>query len=237
MTDKLYHECHDLVRQSRALLEDLQEWGFASICDQPAASAPAAVSEQKPQEKPSARPTTLADLEASLQGCQLCSLCKERKNIVFGQGNPAAELVLVGEAPGREEDERGFPFVGEAGRLLEKILFAMGLRREDVYICNVIKCRPPRNRDPQIDEIAACEQFLQEQLEIIRPRLIVTLGRFAAQTLLQSKDPISRIRGHWHEYRGIPLMATYHPAYLLRNPAGKRDVWQDIKQVLGRLEG
>jgi len=233
MTDKLYHECHEIIRQSRAFLEGLQDWGFSRIYEGPTAPAISIV----PGREAAPRPATLAELEASLQGCQLCNLCKERKNIVFGQGNPGAELVLVGEAPGRQEDEQGFPFVGEAGRLLDKILFAMGLNREEVYICNVIKCRPPRNRDPESEEIAACEQFLQGQLEIIKPRLIVTLGRFAAQTLLQSKDSISRIRGHWREYQGIPLMPTYHPAYLLRNPAGKRDVWQDMKQVLDRLNG
>ena len=143
--------------------------------------------------------------------------------------------MLVGEAPGREEDEKGYPFVGEAGRLLDKILFAMKLSRQDVYICNVIKCRPPKNRDPQPAEIAACEPFLQQQLAAIKPQIILALGRFAAQTLLQTNTPIGRLRGHWHEYQGVPLMPTYHPAYLLRNPAGKREVWEDMKQVLHRL--
>lgn len=237
MPDKVYHECRELITRGRALLEDLQEWGFDTV--------PRIEVEQLPicpatlpveRTAPPCRPETLDELEARLQGCILCGLCEKRRHIVFGGGNPQADLVLVGEAPGREEDEKGFPFVGEAGRLLDRILFAMQLSRQDVYICNVIKCRPPNNRDPQPEEIAACEQFLRQQLAIIQPRLIITLGRFAAQTLLQSKDPLGRLRGHWREYQGIPLMPTYHPAYLLRNPAGKRDVWEDMKQVLHRLK-
>jgi DNA polymerase len=155
--------------------------------------------------------------------------------VVFGVGNPKARLVLVGEAPGREEDEKGEPFVGEAGRLLDRILFAMGLSRDEVYICNVLKCRPPNNRDPEPDEVAMCEPFLIRQLAAIRPQMIVALGRFAIQTLLQSKAPISKLRGTWQQYQGIPLMPTYHPAYLLRNPNGKREVWADMKLVVERL--
>ncbi len=223
------------------MLEQLQDWGFSTLYAEaePVSAPELTVGRETPAPctlVKSIGPETLPELEASLKGCQECALCQERTNIVFGQGNPHAELVLVGEAPGREEDKRGFPFVGEAGQLLEKILFAMGLKRDDVYICNVIKCRPPKNRDPLVDEIAACEQFLQRQLAIIKPRLIITLGRFAAHTLLQTDLPIGRLRGQWREYQGIPLMPTYHPAYLLRNPAGKRDVWQDVKQVMQRLK-
>jgi DNA polymerase len=163
-------------------------------------------------------------------------LGQTRQCLVFGVGNPNARLVLVGEAPGREEDEKGEPFVGEAGRLLDRILFVMGLRRDQVYICNVLKCRPPNNRDPEAEEIATCEPFLIRQLAAIRPVLIVALGRFAIQTLLQSKVPISRVRGSWQQYQGIPLMPTYHPAYLLRNPNSKREVWADMKQVMARLQ-
>ena len=170
-----------------------------------------------------------------MSGCSLCPLCEQRNKIVFGAGNPQARLVLVGEAPGREEDEKGYPFVGEAGKLLDKILLAMHLSREEVYICNVLKCRPPDNRDPQPDEIASCEPFLKQQLALIQPELIVTLGRFAAQELLKTKEPIGKLRGNWHEYEGIPLMPTFHPAYLLRNPSGKRPVWEDMKQVMQRL--
>ncbi len=223
------------------MLEHLQDWGFtqlygqAQVEDEPCRAEHVLNLEPAVAKETVCIPENLTDLEASMQGCQQCSLCQERTNIVFGQGNPEAQLVLVGEAPGREEDKRGFPFVGEAGQLLDKILFAMKFKREDVYICNVIKCRPPQNRDPRAEEIAVCEQFLQRQLAIIKPQLIVTLGRFAAHTLLQTNTPISRLRGQWAEYQGIPVMPTYHPAYLLRNPAGKRDVWQDVKQVIKRL--
>lgn len=178
---------------------------------------------------------TLEMIRDDLGDCQRCPLCTHRNEIVFGVGNPQARLVLVGEAPGREEDLQGKPFVGEAGRLLDKILLAMGTRREDVYICNVQKCRPPKNRDPEPEEIAACEPYLQRQLAALKPDLILTLGRFAAQTLLRNATPISRLRGNWYTYQGIPLMPTYHPAYLLRNPAGKREVWEDVKQVMHRL--
>jgi DNA polymerase len=151
-------------------------------------------------------------------------------------GNPAAQLVFVGEAPGADEDQRGEPFVGRAGQLLTEIITkGMGLRREDVYIANVIKCRPPGNRNPEPDEVATCEPFLIRQLELIKPRVVVALGKFAAHTLLQTKTPITKLRGQWFEYRGIKLMPTFHPAYLLRNPGDKRLVWSDIKAVMGEL--
>lgn len=239
MPDKLYHESCELISQGRVVLDDLHHWGFDLVAQVAEAELPICPlpDSSSPNAQPVAcRAETLEELNARLQGCQLCPLCEKRQNIVFGVGNPQANLVLVGEAPGREEDEKGFPFVGEAGRLLDRILFAMQLTRQDVYICNVIKCRPPSNRDPQPEEIAACEQFLKLQLAAIKPQLIITLGRFAAQTLLQTKDPIGRLRGHWREYQGIPLMPTFHPAYLLRNPAGKRDVWEDMKQVMTRLK-
>jgi DNA polymerase len=182
---------------------------------------------------------TLEELRAEIGDCRRCKLCQGRTQIVFGVGNPHAELVFVGEGPGRDEDLKGEPFVGRAGQLLTEIITkGMKMRREDVYICNVVKCRPPENRNPESDEIAACEPFLIKQLEIVKPRLIVALGTFAAQTLLKTKTPISRLRGNWHTYQGIKLMPTLHPAYLLRNPADKRLVWQDIQAVLremGRL--
>ncbi len=232
MSDKLYHECHEVISQGRAILEDLQQWGFESVMKLPDEEPVATVGQAQ---QGVLTPNTLAELEAGLSGCSLCSLSKQRKNIVFGAGNPQARLVLVGEAPGHEEDEKGYPFIGEAGKLLDKILLAMNLSREDVYICNVLKCHPPGNRDPQADEIAACEPFLKQQLALIQPELIVTLGRFAAQELLKTTKPIGKLRGQWHEYEGIPLMPTFHPAYLLRNPAGKRPVWEDMKQVMQRL--
>lgn len=235
MSDKLYHECHEVISQGRAILEDLQRWGFESVIPLPAEkTASIAV---HPQQGPATSDSseTLIELETRLSGCRLCPLSEQRKNIVFGAGNPLARLVLVGEAPGHEEDETGVPFVGEAGKLLEKILIAMHLSREEVYICNVIKCHPPGNRDPLPVEIAACEQFLKQQLVLIQPELIITLGRFATQTLLKTAEPIGKLRGHWHEYEGIPLMPTFHPAYLLRNPAGKKPVWHDMQQVMQRL--
>ena len=238
MPDRLYHECRELIAQGKAALEDLQDWGFERVQVEAEEQLPVCPIVLEPDQSAFAcRPETLAELEGRLQGCQLCPLCEKRQKVVFGVGNPKAELVLVGEAPGREEDEQGFPFVGEAGRLLDRILFAMKLSRQEVYICNVIKCRPPNNRDPEPDEIVACEQFLKQQLQAIQPKLIIALGRFAAQTLLQTNTPISRLRGHWSEYQGIPLMPTYHPAYLLRNPTGKHEVWADMKQVLQRLKG
>jgi DNA polymerase len=179
---------------------------------------------------------TLEELRAEIGECQRCKLCRERTHIVFGVGNPRAELVFVGEAPGRDEDLKAEPFVGRAGQLLTEIITkGMKMRREDVYIANVVKCRPPENRNPEPDEIAACEPFLIKQLELIRPRIIVALGTFAAQTLLKSKTPISRLRGIWHSYQGIKVMPTLHPAYLLRNPHDKRLVWQDIQAVLREL--
>ncbi|MFZ5874806.1 MAG: uracil-DNA glycosylase [Nitrospirota bacterium] len=167
--------------------------------------------------------------------CRRCGLAPTRTNLVFGVGNPRAELVFVGEAPGAEEDAQGVPFVGAAGQLLTKIIEAMGLRRDDVYIANILKCRPPGNRNPLPDEIASCEPFLIAQLEIIAPTVICALGTFAAQTLLKTKDPISRLRGRWHAYHDIPLMPTFHPAYLLRNPAEKKTVWSDVQAVMARL--
>ncbi len=178
----------------------------------------------------------LVELRSAIGDCTRCKLSGGRTNLVFGVGNPAAELVFVGEAPGRDEDLRGEPFVGRAGQLLTEIITkGMRLRREDIYIANIIKCRPPQNRNPEPDEIAACEPFLVRQLALIRPKVIVALGTFAAQTLLKTRTPITRLRGSWADYHGIPLMPTFHPAYLLRNPAEKRVVWADIQQVMGAL--
>jgi len=174
---------------------------------------------------------TLADVRAELGDCRRCKLHTKRTQIVYGVGNPQAKLVFVGEGPGRDEDLQGEPFVGQAGKLLTRIIEAIQLTREEVYIANIIKCRPPENRNPEPDEIAACEPFLIKQLEVIRPKLICALGTFAAQTLLKSSDKISSLRGRFHSYRGILLMPTYHPAFLLRNPNYKRDVWEDVKKV------
>ncbi len=178
----------------------------------------------------------LAQLEGDIASANCCHLCRTRKNLVFGAGNPDAELVFVGEAPGRDEDLQGKPFVGRAGQLLTKIIESIGLTREKVYICNILKCRPPQNRNPLPSEISACEDYLVTQLKIIRPAIICPLGKFAAQTLLRSTTPISRLRGHFHDYHGIPVLPTYHPAYLLRNPSDKRLVWEDMKKIRRRLE-
>jgi DNA polymerase len=174
---------------------------------------------------------TLDMIQADLGTCRRCKLHKGRKNIVFGTGNARAKLVLVGEGPGYEEDMQGEPFVGQAGRLLTRILRAIRLTRGDVYICNIIKCRPPGNRNPEPDEIAACIPFLRRQLRAIRPNLICALGTFAAQTLLGTNTPISRLRGQFYTYEGIDLLPTYHPAFLLRNPAKKADVWKDMQKL------
>jgi uracil-DNA glycosylase family 4 len=179
---------------------------------------------------------TLDEVRTVLGDCRRCKLCNGRTQIVFGVGNPKAELVFVGEGPGADEDAQGVPFVGKAGQLLTKMIEAMKFRRDDVYICNVVKCRPPNNRNPEPDEIAACQPFLLRQIELIHPAVIVALGTFAAQTLLASRVPISRLRGQWFEYQGIKLMPTLHPAYLLRNPNDKRLVWEDIKLVMRELE-
>ena len=167
--------------------------------------------------------------------CSRCKLHKARTNIVFGVGNPKAQLVFVGEGPGRDEDEQGEPFVGRAGKLLTQMIEAMGLRRSDVYICNVVKCRPPENRLPEKDEIATCSPYLIRQLDVIAPKVICCLGACAAQTLLNTNQGISRFRGEFFDYRGAKLIATYHPAYLLRNPNAKGDVWKDLQKVMAVL--
>ncbi len=179
---------------------------------------------------------SLEELRAAIGDCQRCKLCSGRTHLVFGVGNPKAKLMFVGEGPGRDEDLQGEPFVGRAGQLLTDIITkGMGLKREDVNIANVVKCRPPENRNPEPDEVAACEPFLKKQIDLIRPKIIVGLGKFAVQTLLQSKVPITKVRGNWHSYHGIKLMPTFHPAYLLRNPADKKLVWEDIKKVIKEL--
>jgi len=191
-------------------LEKLEQWGQGPGDSQP----------------------TLEAVRADLGDCQRCQLAGGRKNIVFGAGNPLAKLVFVGEGPGFEEDQQGLPFVGPAGQLLTRIIEAINLDRNQVYICNVIKCRPAGNRNPQPDEINACFPFLERQLAAIQPDFIVALGTFAAQTLLGTSTPISRLRGRFHEYNGIKVLPTYHPAYLLRNPDMKRAVWEDMKMLM-----
>jgi len=247
-----------LTNQVRQHLEWLQRGGVQTIpAAPPEAEKPrVAVAERavlrapqmdRPAERPApqtSRPVVaaltpgspLAVIREHLGECTRCKLSEKRKQIVFGVGDPNAALVFVGEAPGADEDRVGEPFVGAAGQLLDRMIVAMGLSRAEVYIANIIKCRPPGNRNPEPDEIAACEPFLKEQLGAIKPRLIVCLGKFAAQTLLQSNAAVSSLRGQWKTYEGIPLMPTFHPAYLLRTPEAKRVVWDDLKEVMARMD-
>ncbi len=183
------------------------------------------------------RDAELSALSVAAAVCTRCRLSEGRQKVVFGSGNPRAELMLLGEAPGAEEDRQGLPFVGAAGELLTKIIQAMEMKREEVYIANIVKCRPPGNRDPQPDEVAACRSYLERQIDLVSPRVIVALGRIAAQTLLSNDSPIGQMRGRWFQVRGVPTMVTYHPAALLRNQALKRPTWEDMQQVRDRLRG
>jgi len=177
----------------------------------------------------------LEALRAEIGDCRRCKLHHKRTHLVFGEGSPGARLVFVGEGPGKEEDVAGRPFVGEAGKLLDRIIKAMGLTRKAVYICNVVKCRPPKNRDPEGDEVGQCLPFLEQQIQIIRPEVICCLGRVACQSLLADDFKIKSGRGKWHSYLGIPVMPTFHPAYLLRYPSEKRQVWEDVKKIMKHL--
>ena len=207
------------LRERARYLESLTSLGLPRRGTPPAAVAAAPDGED------------LAAVRAALGDCQRCKLSRGRHSIVFGQGNPRARLMFVGEGPGAEEDEQGLAFVGRAGQLLTKIIEAIGLRREDVFIANVIKCRPPQNRNPEPDEIESCQPFLERQIQAIRPAVIVGLGKFAAHWLLKTAEPITRLRGRLGGYGDIQVMPTYHPAYLLRNPGAKKDVWEDMKVV------
>ncbi len=178
----------------------------------------------------------LKPLRDKIGDCKQCKLSEKRNNIVFGEGSPNADIMFIGEGPGRDEDQQARPFVGDAGKLLTKMIVKLGLKREDVYIANIVKCRPPYNRNPEEDEIASCMIFLEEQIEMIKPKVIVCLGRVAAQALLNVKTPISRMRGNFFQYRGIPVMPTFHPAYLLRTPKDKWLTWDDMQKMLRKLE-
>jgi DNA polymerase len=222
-------ELREIVTGLRHYLQEekhlgLDGWGRSSV-------SPERNKSSRPVLPSPPLPSDLEAVRVELGDCRRCKLHAYRTQIVFGTGNPRAKLVFVGEAPGRDEDLQGEPFVGLAGQLLNKIIQAIQLGREQVYIGNIIKCRPPENRNPEPDEIMACEPFLIKQLQVIRPKLICALGTFAAQTLLKTEEKISSLRGNFREYQGIPLMPTYHPAYLLRNPNRKRDVWEDMKKI------
>lgn len=191
----------------------------------------------KPRLSLDEKKASLEALREEIGDCRRCKLSGGRKSIVFGEGDPGARLMFIGEAPGREEDIQGRPFVGEAGQLLTRLIEKIGLKREAVYIGNIVKCRPPQNRDPEEDEIGSCSSFINRQIDIISPLVIIALGRVSAQTLIETKVPISKLRGRFCEYRGIPLMPTFHPAYLLRNPKDKWLVWEDVQKVMERLKG
>ncbi len=216
------------------------ETALSSAVGAPTPPVPGAMSGKTTEsEIPKTAPVPTAGLSAvreEIGDCTRCKLHKGRMHIVFGEGEPKAELVFVGEGPGQEEDQQGRPFVGAAGQLLTDIIVkGMKLKREDVYICNIVKCRPPANRNPEPDEIEACEPFLIKQLQAINPAVIVALGNVAVKTLLKTDKGITALRGKWQTYQGIPLMPTFHPAYLLRNPKDKKLVWEDIQQVMGKL--
>ena len=203
----------------------LREFGFTHLdVDRGAQRAPA--EDQK---------SLLAEMAAVARVCEKCRLAKTRTNVVYGVGSPNADLMFIGEAPGRDEDLQGEPFVGRAGQLLTDIIKAMKLTRDDVYIANVIKCRPPENRNPEPDEIEECRPFIRRQIEVIQPKVIVTLGRIALQSLMERGYAISGARGQWLDFHGIKVMPTYHPAYLLRTPSAKKDVWADMKKVMAEL--
>jgi uracil-DNA glycosylase len=209
----------------------LRDFGFTHLELAASSSQPAAIGETQA----ASSDDLLGDLERVALACEKCRLAKTRTQVVYGVGNPKADLMFVGEAPGRDEDIQGKPFVGRAGQLLTDIIKAMKLTREDVYIANVIKCRPPENRNPEPDELDACRPWIRRQIELIQPKVIVTLGRFALQSLTEKGYGITSVRGQWLDYNGIKVMPTYHPAYLLRNPAAKKDVWSDMKKVMGEL--
>jgi uracil-DNA glycosylase family 4 len=258
----LVAEARSLLRSARALLEELAEEGALGAAPPPPAPAPAALAPTRPaSEAAPARPRpasgvrgappqlalldespwgphpSLEAVRAELGECIRCRLSEGRTQIVFGDGNPNAELMFVGEGPGESEDRRGLPFVGRAGELLTQMIEkGLGIPRSEVYICNVVKCRPPGNRTPLADEVAACSPFLDGQVAAVQPRVIVALGKPAASLLLGRDVPITRVRGTWFEYKGIPLMPTFHPAYVLRQytPENRRRVWEDLKAALAR---
>jgi DNA polymerase len=226
-------ELATLVRGARALVGRQVRAGVWATSARP---SPRPVAAATAEDVPVAGPLTLAGIRAELGDCQRCKLAPTRNQIVFGVGSEQAPLMFVGEGPGADEDRVGEPFVGRAGELLDKMIEAMGWTRDTVYIANTVKCRPPGNRNPEADELEACTPFLHAQIAAIAPRVLVALGRPAACTLLGRDVPISSVRGSFHDYRGIRLMPTFHPAFLLRDPARKRDAWNDLKMVMAELE-
>ena len=216
----------DMAKQARQFLETERSFGVSEVPKLAKGNDSGA----------GQKSVLLEGLKKEFQNCVMCALSQTRTRVVFGSGNPDAKLMFIGEAPGFDEDQQGEPFVGAAGQLLTKIILAMKLKREDVYIANCLKCRPPNNRSPLPTEIVTCNPILMRQIEIIGPRVICALGKFAAQTLLRTEEPISRLRGRFFDWNGIQLMPTFHPAYLLRNPADKKLVWQDMQKIMAELE-
>jgi len=212
---------NELISDLRTYLEYLKGMGMATL----------AVTESTPERAPRPGTTTLADVRRELGDCKRCKLHRTRKTIVFGEGNEKATLMFIGEGPGYDEDVQGRPFVGKAGQLLTKIIESINLSREEVYIANIIKCRPPQNRNPEPDEIESCNPFLMKQIGVIQPKLICALGTFSAQTLLKTDTKITALRGKLYDFEGIKVIPTYHPAFLLRNPERKREVWEDMKRI------
>jgi DNA polymerase len=229
-------DLHTLAKQLAAHVDWLARQGHRGVPLPPPRPATLAGLAAGPStDAPHAR-RSLEVVREELGECTRCKLHTGRKHIVFGVGDPHARVMFIGEGPGYEEDQQGVPFVGKAGQLLDKMILAMGLDRPEVYIANVVKCRPPGNRNPEPDEVAACEPFLRGQIDAVAPRIIVTLGKFAAQTLLKTNAPISALRGKWHKYQSIPLMPTFHPAFLLRSPDRQRDAWNDLQQVMAEMK-
>ena len=228
---KTVSEAIDAVRNSMQFLSDMGSRGID--CSQK--SVHTVLSWTDRQTAPGVRPQSLTDIRSDLGECRRCGLSIKRNRIVFGTGEPHAKLVFVGEGPGYDEDRQGEPFVGAAGQLLTRIIHAINLTRDRVYICNIIKCRPPENRNPLPDEIKTCYPFLKRQILAIKPEFICALGAVAAQTLLQTDQPISKLRGKFYSFMNARLIATYHPAYLLRNPERKRDVWEDMKKLMKEM--
>lgn len=229
--------------RERAWLEYFRDLGFEELLRSPAAAearpatAPPPLAATAESGAEPAGATSLAAVADEAAGCERCRLSETRNRVVFGSGSPTADLMLIGEGPGQREDEQGLPFVGPAGELLTRILRAIDRRREEVYITNVVKCRPPRNRDPEADEVAACRGYLERQIDLVAPRVIVALGRVAAQALLGTDQALGRLRGEWHAVRGVPTRVTYHPAALLRNSGFRAPTWEDMQCVRDRLDG
>ena len=215
------------IRERLSFYQTMTELGFPRA----ESAEPAPVARPRPEVLAPRTDDTLESVRADLGECTRCALHEKRSNLVFGVGNPNADLMFIGEGPGFEEDRQGIPFVGPAGQLLTKIINAIDLSRDDVYIANVVKCRPPRNRDPEPEEVEECRPFLDRQVDTIKPKVICALGRISAQNLLKTEDGITRIRGRIYNYRGAKLVPTFHPAYLLRNPEKKRECWEDMKLI------